>query len=731
MRIRSHLALLAVGAMLPILGFAVLVSVILLEQHRSTTQRAAMDRARAMMTAIDAELRGSFGTLAALAASASLEDGDLRAFHAEAARVLATQPTWTSVTLVRPTGEKLIDAATVYGKPLPAVADPASIARVVATAGPVTGNVDVDVAGVSPAVPMRVPVMRGRNVAYVLTALVRPDAFEDLIRQQRLPAGWICGIIDASGRFIARVPPRPVGDLSSIAFRTAILQQPEGWSRGLSVEGRDVFTAHEVSNFSNWSIGLAIPAEVVLAGIRNTALLSALGVLASIAVAMAIVVSSGRRIARPIVALAAVARSIGAGHPGSEPVAGDVREVREVAAALHDADAAVRERQLLIQREKDLAQAADRAKDEFIAALSHELRNPLAAITAASHILRVVEPTHAAAADARGVIHRQTKHMSRMVEDLLDVSRIIMGKANLTIEGLDLGKLARNTVDVWRAAGRFDDRNVSVHAEPVWIAADRTRMEQILANLLDNAVKFTSEGTRIAVTVGSEAGFAVLRVADEGPGIGPDLMPRVFDVFVQGEQGVGRARGGMGVGLTLVKRLTEMQHGSIAVGTGPGGRGAEFTLKFPVVAAPVSIANAPPADASRAEPRRVLVIEDNPDGRDMLRQVLLMRGHDVRDVPDGITGVAQALEHRPDVAIVDIGLPDIDGYQVARRIRDALNGDVALIALSGYGQPENKRRALEAGFDVYLVKPVTVEALDGAIARVTSPGTPASLRTSG
>ena len=728
MRIRSHLAILAVGAMLPVLGFAVLVSVVLLEQDRSTLQRAAMDRARAMMTAIDAELRGSLGTLDALAASASLESGDLRAFRAEATRVLATQPTWTNITLVRPSGEKLVDVGTPEGRPLPRIVDPSSVARAAATGKAAIGSVDTDGASAA-AVPIRVPVMQGRDVAYVLTAIVRPDAFEQLIRQQRLPAGWISGLVDASGRFIARIPPRPAGDLSSVAFRTAVMQQPEGWWRGSSVEGRDVYTAHEVSSFSNWSIGLAIPAEVVLGGVRNTALLSALGVLASIVVAVAIVMSSGRRIARPIVALATAARSIGTGQTGPAPVASDVREVREVAAALHDADAAVRERQLLIQREKDALQATDRAKDEFIAALSHELRNPLAAMTAASHILRVVEPTHTAAADARVVIHRQTKHMSRMIEDLLDVSRILMGKANLTIESFDLARLVRNTVDAWQAAGRLAGRVVSVAAEPAWIAADRTRMEQILANLLDNAVKFTTDDTKISVTVSQDDGMAVLCVSDEGPGIAPDLMPRVFEVFVQGKQDVGRSYGGMGVGLTLVKRLTELQQGSIAVTAGAGGVGTAFTLRFPIVAPPIAPSGPQATRGTRVEPRRVLVIEDNPDGREMLRQVLEMSGHQVYDAMNGITGVERALQHRPDVAVVDIGLPDIDGYHVARRIRESTNHDIALIALTGYGQPENKRRAFEAGFDLYLVKPVTIETLDGAIAQVTASGTAASMRT--
>lgn len=719
--------LLAGGAMVPILAFAVLVSVILLEQDRETVQRAALDRARAMMTGVDAELRGSVATIQALGTSDALDDGDLPRFHAQAARMLATQPMWTNVTLLRPSGEKLVDASRPHGEPLRATIDVASVARAVATMEPAIGNVDSSPA-LGAGVPIRVPVMRDGKVVYVVTAIVRPKAFEDLLRQQRLPEGWISGIVDSNGRFVARLPPRPAGDLASAAFRAAVLQSPEGWSRGLTIEGRDVFSAHEVSQFSRWSIGLAIPADIVLGGARRTALMIGLGVLASMAVAMAIVAATGRRIARPIVALAAVARSIGSGKASPLPAGGDVDEVTDVAAALQEADAAVRERQSLIQREKDALQAADTAKDEFIAALSHELRNPLAAMTAASHFLRMADPTHAAASDARGVIDRQTKHMSRMIEDLLDVSRIIMGKATLLRETFDLAPIATNLVDAWRAQGRFGARIVSVNTRPAWITADRTRIEQILSNLLDNAVKFTPPATRITVTVARDGDAAELSVADDGPGIPPNLVPRVFDVFVQEEQGVGRSRGGMGVGLTLVKRLAELQGGSVSVTNAEPGSGARFTLRFPAVSKPMPVAEPAPSDSRHVTPCRIVVVEDNADARDMLRQVLQMSGHEVLDAGDGATGVALALERGPDVAIVDIGLPDIDGYEVARAIRARADRRVALIALTGYGQPEDRRRALDAGFDVHLVKPVAIDQLEEAIARAVRRKASASTR---
>jgi signal transduction histidine kinase/ActR/RegA family two-component response regulator len=718
MTIRSHLLLLAIGAALPVLAFAILLAVVLVEQDRNTVQRGAADRARAMMSAVDAELRGAIATAQAITASQALEAGDLPAFHAEALRILARQPGWLDVTLSLPSGEKVLDALQPLGRTPERLLDPQSAARAVATKKVVIGNVDQRSGTMPPGIPIRVPVVRNGEVAYVLTALVRPDSFQDLIDEQRLPDGWVSGIVDASGKFVARIPEKPAGDSASPRFREAVRDAPDGWYRGLTVEGRDTFTAHDRSEFSHWSIGLAIPAAIVETGAWRTGWLMGIGVTSSIALALAITFLLGRRVAAPIVSLASVARSIGSGEARLAPLAGGVREVREVAVALHDADAAMRERQLLIQREKDALQDADRAKDEFIAALSHELRNPLAALTAAVHVLRVAGPTAAAATHARGVIERQAKHMSRMIEDLLDVSRLIAGKAHLLLEAFDLGLVAESTVDAWHSAGRFAGQAVIVDAQSAWVSADRTRVEQIVSNLLDNAVKFTPSGSTITLRIYREAGDAVLSITDEGDGIPPALVDRVFDIFVQGDQDVGRSKGGIGLGLTLVKRLAELQGGSVQASSDGVGRGATFTVRLPAAAEVSPIAPTLPV-AHAAKTCSILIVEDNADARDMLLEVLAMQGHDVCEAADGSEGIALAARMDPDVAIIDIGLPDIDGYDVARRIRAHAGRAIALIALTGYGQPEDQRRALAAGFDLHLVKPITIERLDQAIAAVS------------
>ncbi|MEO8537798.1 MAG: ATP-binding protein, partial [Betaproteobacteria bacterium] len=648
MRIRSHLTLLAAGAMVPVLAFAVLLSAVLLKQDNAMVQRGALDRARAMTSAVDAMLDGAVTTVNALASSSALAADDFASFHAEATRVLATQSAWTDVTLTKPSGEKLVDVSVPYGSPLPPVLDLVSVRVAVESRRPTIGIVSAGRAAMV-GVPVRVPVVRDGVVRYVLSAIVRPDYFGELIAQQRLPDGWIGGIVDSSGHFIARVPKRPVGDLASVPFREALLKAPEGWYRGLTVEGRDTYTAHVRSPLTGWGIGLAIPADIVLEGFRKTAWLIGAGVLGSIGVAMFIVGVSGRRIVRPIVSLATVARSVGRGDATATTVSGGVEEVTAVAAALRDADVAVRERQSLIQREKEALQAADRAKDEFIAALSHELRNPLAALTTASHILRTATPTDTAATDARRVVDRQTRHMSRMIEDLLDVSRIIMGKANLVPERLDLADVAFSTVATWRSSGRLAERVVTVGAEPAWVLVDRTRIEQVLANLLDNAVKFTTEHAQIAVGVQRMGDTVALSVTDDGAGLPPELLERVFDVFVQGAQGVGRAKGGIGVGLSLVRRLVELQGGTVDVASDGAGKGAVFTVRLPAVDAPPSTAAPTLAGPPDPRPCRVLLVEDNTDAREMLKQVLEMEGHDVVEAADGLSGVAAGEAHDIDV----------------------------------------------------------------------------------
>jgi len=373
-----------------------------------------------------------------------------------------------------------------------------------------------------------------------------------------------------------------------------------------------------------------------------------------------------------------------------------------------------------MRRARAAAEMANRAKDEFIAMLGHELRNPLSAISGAVGVLRRLEVENVAAVHARDVISRQTEHLARLMDDLLDVGRVMTGKIVLDRRPLDLLEVAADVEATVRATGRAGRHRLSLAGTPTWVDGDPTRIEQIITNLVMNALKYTPPDGAISITVGADGAQAVVRVSDTGQGISAELLPRIFDLFVQGQQAAERAQGGLGIGLTLVRRLVELHGGRVEAASAGPGEGSTFGVHFPRLPAPP----APPESRRRrtVPPQRALLIEDNDDAREMLRTLLTLDGHTVYEAANGIAGLAAALEHRPDIAIIDIGLPEMDGYQVARRLRASETlKSIRLIALTGYGQPDDARQAREAGFDLHVVKPVDPEQLADALAAASVP----------
>jgi PAS domain S-box-containing protein len=349
---------------------------------------------------------------------------------------------------------------------------------------------------------------------------------------------------------------------------------------------------------------------------------------------------------------------------------------------------------------------ANRAKEEFFATLSHELRNPLGAIanavTALDHRRAGSEDT---AAQLRQIIHRQTHHLTRLVDDLLDVARAAAGKIALHRQPVDLGDVVGSCVRSLRESGRAGRHRVTLRAESVIVSADPTRLAQIITNMLDNAVKFTPNGGSVDVDVIREGQDGVVRVSDTGIGIAPEMLPRVFELFAQAQQPTDRSVGGLGIGLAVSRHLVEMHGGTITAVSEGHGRGAQFTVRLPV-----EMADTPgPAPAVRSpdRSRSILIVEDNDDTRASLRLLLESLGHRVFAAADGPRGLALALEHRPEVVLIDLGLPGLDGYEVARALRASPIGRTTLlIAVTGYGKAEDRRRSTEAGFDAHLVKPV-------------------------
>jgi signal transduction histidine kinase len=366
-------------------------------------------------------------------------------------------------------------------------------------------------------------------------------------------------------------------------------------------------------------------------------------------------------------------------------------------------------------REMEERRAAERkssAKDEFLAMLGHELRNPLSAISSAASLLGMPGVGAESIARARLIIQRQSQHLSRIVDDLLDLSRAMSGKILLSRKRLDIATLVSSCLDTFRATGRMAGYDIDARLASAWVDGDATRLEQIATNLIDNALKYTPAGGRIDITVAQDGTDVVLRVSDSGVGIAPDLLPHVFDVFVQGAISIDRSQGGLGIGLSLVRRLVELHGGTVSASSPGNSSGSTFEIRLPRVE-PITAGDTPMrARAPEAGKPTVLLIEDNDDGREMMATMLGSFGYPVLQAGDGLEGVRLACAHSPDVALVDIGLPGIDGYEVARRLRqDPAARAIRLIALTGYGLEEDQRRVLEAGFDLHLVKPVELNAL--------------------
>jgi PAS domain S-box-containing protein len=369
----------------------------------------------------------------------------------------------------------------------------------------------------------------------------------------------------------------------------------------------------------------------------------------------------------------------------------------------------------------------DRQKNQFLAVLSHELRNPLAPIRNSLYILDRAAPGSDQAKRARAIIHRQIGQMTWLIDDLLDVTRIAHGKIKLQRERLDLNELVHRTVEDHRAVFVKSEVRLEVLPAPteIWVDGDRVRLSQIVGNLLQNAVKFTPRGGKATVSIESDParGQAALTVQDTGSGIEAEMLPRLFQAFTQADSTLDRGKGGLGLGLALVKGLVEMHGGSVKAASGGLGQGAAFTIHLPLDVSAAQIMAAPRGVGGASATHRVLVIEDNEDAAQTLREVLEFDEHVVEVAYSGRDGIEKARAFRPDIVLCDIGLPEMDGYQVARTMRaDPELGRIGLIAVSGYAQPDDVTMAKEAGFDMHLAKPPSLEALERAIAEVGRAG---------
>jgi len=397
------------------------------------------------------------------------------------------------------------------------------------------------------------------------------------------------------------------------------------------------------------------------------------------------------------------------------PLLDDSKQARSFARVMHDL---TESEAVQAQRKRaDGLADANRSKEEFMALLSHELRSPLSPIINALNILRQMKTDDPIIEQAGNVIDRQVGVMVRLVDDLLDISRITKGKLRLTKEQVELRVVVNRAAETARPFmdARKHDFSVSLPTEPIWVEADPARMEQVVVNLLNNAAKYTDSGGLIRMTVNHEGSEAVIRVRDNGVGIAPELLPHIFELFTQVDGSLGRSYGGLGIGLALARNLVELHEGRLQASSGGLGKGCEFTIKLPMLQNPPvrETKTVVELGGNAGRSLRVLVVEDNVDAADTLSLLLRLHGHEVQLARTGPTALEMASASRPDVVLLDIGLPGMDGYEVAKRLRERLEfKDVMMCALTGYTPSESDRqRQQETGFNHYYVKPVNLAKL--------------------
>ncbi|MDB5763100.1 MAG: integral rane sensor hybrid histidine kinase [Herminiimonas sp.] len=723
MKVRAYLMMMAVAILVPAIGFSAVALSMVLRAEREAALRSVQETARATTLMIDRELENAENALRILATSRSLAAGDLKSFYQEATVASGNEGAWT--VLYARDGQQLVNTRLPFGTKLPRRAHPEYGLKVMQTQTRHVSNLMKGTVAGQYVVSIDAPVALDGGQRYILGQGFVTEHFNRMFAQRRRPSSWIIGISDREGVTIARsynaaeMVGKPVAPEVVQAARAA----NEGVLQNTSRDKADIYTVFTHSAVSGWTIAVGVPVKEIEWTARRAVLVAALGLLAAILFAASVTMILGRRLVRSIIRAEQAAAALGRGEVPAL-TRSHVTEIDKVHAALKKAgEIIMRERESRTLAEKEraslfvseqearrLAEQQNDAKDKFLAMLGHELRNPLSAISGAVDVMEAAGTRTEMVDRAQMILRRQTRHLIHIVDDLLDVSRAMTGKTILDRRQVDLGKAVKSCADTLRTAGRAGHHILNLVTESALVDADPIRLDQIINNLLINAIKYTPDGGQVDVQVHVERDQAVLVVRDSGIGIAADLLPIVFDAFVQGATSIDRAQGGLGIGLTLVRKLTELHGGTVEAASGGPGRGSTFTVRLPLSNG--QAISPPQATTASRGTSDVLLIEDNDDGRLMMSTMLTMYGYRVLEAGNGTDGLRIAAAEKPDIAVVDIGLPGLDGYEIARRLRaDPGTHGIRLIAVTGYGQEADRERALDAGFDMHLVKPVDVDRL--------------------
>jgi signal transduction histidine kinase len=593
--LRWYLVLLVAGTLLPVVLFAVAVVYQLSKQEQAASERRILLAARNLSEIVERELSSTTRTLQALASSEQLSQGNLEMFHREAKRVVQTQASWLTVILLSPGGEQIVNTIRPFGQALPRTGDPESVHRLIKTRQPEVGNLTPSRLNVSLiGVPMRIPIIRDGKIQYILTAIIDQRAIAKVVNEQASIDGeWTRTVVDGQGVVVARTrnPERFVGQRGTPSFLKRIGETTEGIYRDTTLEGNRVYVAFcRVSN-SPWTVAVTVPVNVIQGPARR-----AMWLVVGSGLALLLISGMGsfvlaRRISRSITSAALAAEALANGeYPRVSSLS--IKEVSVLGQSLEFAA------NLLSQREQERtenlmraeaaradAEAANRIKDEFLAVLSHELRTPLNPILGWSVLLRGGKLDAAKTALALETIERNAKLQTQLIDDLLDVARIMRGKLNLNMASVNLLSTIESAIEIIRLAAEAKSIQIQTALDLATgpVLGDEARLQQVIWNLLSNAVKFTPEGGQIKIQLECVNSHAQIQVSDTGKGIHPNFLPHVFEYFRQEDGKTTRKFGGLGLGLAIVRHLVELHGGTVEADSLGEGQGATFTVRLPLL----------------------------------------------------------------------------------------------------------------------------------------------------
>ncbi|MDZ8185799.1 MAG: ATP-binding protein [Nostoc sp. ChiSLP02] len=732
--LKWHLVLLVAGALLPVVVFAVAIVHRLSLNERAASERRLILAARNLTENVEREVASTTRTLQALASSDRLDQGDLKAFYQEAQRTVQTQPTWLAAILLTPDGQQVFNTFRPFGTPLPLANEPQSVRYVVKTGRPTVGYLAVSRLKRKWAFPVRVPVMRGGKLRYVLTALITSQTLTSLIKSQTpIDGEWTRTVVDGRGVIVARTrnPDRFIGKSGTPSFLKRIAKTTEGVYRETTLEGASVYVAFSRTNFSNWTTAVVVPVENIESpGRRAMWLVIGSGLVLLVVSGLGALVLS-RWISQGIASAAIAAEALAKGeYPRITP--SPIQEVALLGEALEFSAKLLLERSR--QRDENLRQAeaaqaeaetANRLKDEFLITVSHELRTPLNAIFGWAQLLRGGKLNQEKTQQAIATIERNAKAQAQLVNDLLDTSRIILGKLRLEPQPLNLTTVILSALDSVRHAAEAKEIDLQLQltkVEPV--LGDQNRLQQVVWNLLSNAVKFTPQGGRVEVQLRQVNSVVELIVRDTGVGIKPEFLPHVFERFRQADGSTTREYGGLGLGLAIVRHLVELHGGTVQADSEGEGKGATFTIELPAIAhrENISAATMTSTDGTRSfqlQDVRVLVVDDEPDARDLLCTVLMQQGAQVRTCACAADALKEVFAWQPDAILCDVGMPLADGYDFIRQVREweiDKGGHIPAVAVTAFAREQDKIKAIASGYQRHIAKPIEATHLTNVVA---------------